>query len=41
MWAGSEADLARQEREKEQLVAAGGSTSIDALKLLEAQRFGR
>jgi tetratricopeptide (TPR) repeat protein len=41
MWAGSEADLARQEREKEQLVAAGGSTSIDVLKLLEAQRFGR
>lgn len=41
MWAGSDADLARQEREKEQLIAAGGRTSVDALKLLEAQRFGR
>jgi hypothetical protein len=41
MWAGSDADLARQKREKEQLIAAGGRTTVDALKLLEAQRFGR
>jgi hypothetical protein len=29
MWAGSDADLARQKREKDQLVAAGGTTTID------------
>jgi hypothetical protein len=41
MWAGSDADLARQKRERERLLKAGGSTTVDALKLLEAQRFGR
>lgn len=41
MWAGSDADLAWQKREKERLIAAGGRTTVDALKLLEAQRFGQ
>jgi hypothetical protein len=40
MWADSDADLARRKREKERLLAAGGSTTVDALKLLEAQRSG-
>jgi chromosome segregation protein len=40
MWAGSDADLARQNREKERLLATGGNTTVDALKLLEAQRAG-
>jgi hypothetical protein len=40
MWAGSDADRARQKREKERLIAAGGSMTVDALKLLEAQRMG-
>jgi hypothetical protein len=29
IWAGSDADLARQKREKEQLLAAGGSMTVD------------
>jgi hypothetical protein len=40
MWAGSDADLAWQKREKERLIGAGGRTTVDALKLLEAQRSG-
>jgi hypothetical protein len=40
MWSGSDEDLARQKRERERLAAAGGSTTVDALKLLEAQRHG-
>jgi hypothetical protein len=41
MWAGSDEDREFQRRERERLRAAGGSTTVDALKLLEAQRFGR
>ena len=40
MWADSPADIAWREREKERLVGAGGRTTVDALKLLEAQRSG-
>jgi hypothetical protein len=40
MWADSDADLARRKREKDRLLAAGGNTTVDALKLLEAQRAG-
>lgn len=40
MWAGSDADLAWRKREREKLIAAGGSTTVDALKLLDAQRLG-
>jgi hypothetical protein len=40
MWAESDADLARRKRERERLLAAGGNTTVDALKLLEAQRAG-
>jgi hypothetical protein len=40
MWAGSDEDLARQKRKRERLIAAGGSTTVDALALLEAQRHG-
>jgi hypothetical protein len=40
MWAGSDEDVARQQRERERVIAAGGSTTVDALKHLEAQRHG-
>jgi hypothetical protein len=40
MWADGDADLARRKREKERLLSAGGNTTVDALKLLEAQRAG-
>jgi len=40
-WAGSDADLAQKKREKERIIAAGGRTTVDALKHLEAERFGR
>jgi hypothetical protein len=32
--------MARRKRERERLRAAGGSTTVDALALLEAQRHG-
>jgi hypothetical protein len=38
MWADSDADRARLKREKERHVAAGLGTTVDALKLLQAQR---
>jgi hypothetical protein len=40
MWADSDADLAWRKREKERLLAAGGATTVDALKLLEALTHG-
>ena len=40
MWADSDEDKERQRRERERLRAEGGSTTVDALKHLEAQRHG-
>ena len=40
MWQGSPKDVERNRRERERLIAAGGSPTVDALALLEAQRYG-
>ena len=40
MWSDSDEDKERQRRERERLRAEGGSTTVDALKHLEAQRHG-
>ena len=40
VWSGSDEDRARQRREREALIAAGGSPVVDALKHLEVQRHG-
>ena len=40
VWSGSDEDRARRAREREALIAAGGSPVVDSLKLLEAQRYG-
>jgi hypothetical protein len=40
MWAESDEAEAWRRRERERLIAAGGSTTVDALALLEAQRHG-
>jgi hypothetical protein len=41
MWSESPEHNAWQKRERERIRAAGASTTVDALKLLEAERFGR
>ena len=40
MWSGSDEDQARKRRDRDRLIAAGGSPTVDALALLEAQRHG-
>lgn len=40
MRSGSDEDLAWRKRERERLIAQGGSTTVDAPKHLEAQRHG-
>ena len=40
LWQNSDEDLARQKRERERLVAAGGNPNVDALALPKAQRSG-